>query len=82
MVFELPNLTTSDTVNIDAVSNDNNLNAVFIMKGGCGQPLQCSRVVGDQSAFDFTPASDGTYYVVIDKTTQSSGPFSYTFTYK
>ena len=83
ILFELPNLTTSDSVAIDAETNDDNLNAIFIMKQDpCASTPQCVRVEGTQESFDFTPGEDGDYYVIIDKTTQSRGEFNYSFTYQ
>lgn len=83
IIFALPNLTTSDTVTIDAETNDDNVNAIFIMtQDPCSSTPQCVRVEGTQERFDFTPSADGTHYVIIDKTTESSGAFNYSFTYQ
>ncbi len=81
IVFKLPNLTTSDTVTIDAQTNDTNLNRIFVLKDACTQPYACEQVGGASEKFDFTPSADGTYYVVIDKSTSSGGQFNYSFTF-
>jgi hypothetical protein len=80
IIFALPNLTTSNTVTIDAETNDSNLNRIFVLADPCAQPDQCTAVGGTDEIVDFTPPSDGTYYVVIDKSTASSAAFEYSFT--
>lgn len=76
IVLSLPGLTAGQTVTIDAGAPDTNDNGIFILDD-CSDQVACLAAVdlGETLAWD-VPA-DGSYFIVIDKLSDTDNPFLY-----
>ncbi len=75
-VFYLPGLVAGDIVNVDALSSDNNTNAIFVTTA-CGATETCVTYFAVEDP-DWVVTTDGDYYIVVDKFLNSRAPFTYT----
>ncbi len=75
-VFYLPGLTAGQFVTVNALTDDNNVNAIFITSA-CGATETCVAHYVSEN-IDWVVTADGDYYVVVDKLLNSRAPFTYT----
>ena len=77
MVLSLPNLTSGQTVTVDASMNDTNDNAIFVLET-CAQDTPCLAANDIGDVLTWTVPADGAYFIVIDKLSSSPREFNYT----
>lgn len=76
VVLLLRGLTAGETVTVDASTNDDNDNAIFVQET-CGDSNVCLAAQDLEDRLEFQVPADGDYYVVIDKLTSSPKAFTY-----
>lgn len=77
VVFEIPSVEAGDTIEVDT-SSDQHDNLVYITRDCFSSVGQFTCVdTADSEVFSHEAESDGTYFVIVDKFSRSSGPFRY-----
>jgi hypothetical protein len=76
VVFYLPGLTAGQIVNVNGLTGDNNVNAIFITSA-CGATETCVANYVSENV-EWVVQTGGDYYVVVDKLLNSRSPFTYT----
>lgn len=79
LVFSLPGLAAEDRIKVDAATNDANVNAIFILDS-CSDVGSCLATFTSIEDIDYVVQAPGDYWVVVDKTLQSSSDFNYQVT--
>lgn len=75
LVFSLPGLEAGNIVSIDAMTNDANINAIFITSQ-CGDTAACEATYKVEAA-DWVVTADGDYFVIVDKRQAAPTPFEF-----
>lgn len=78
-VFFLPGLFAGQLVSIDTLTNDGNVNDVYVQTT-CGQAEQCTASYQNGEQNDFVVPANGDYFVIVEKRQASNAPFEYTIT--
>ena len=77
VVFYLPALTAGKVVAVDALTNDTNINAIFIIQM-CGDTGTCAAAFKLSEEPDWVVTTSGNYYVIVDKRQPTNNSFNYT----